>query len=128
EAQIAALAAERRTAAQLARLRGAIDAMEAGLGAEETYIAADIEFHLVLAEATGNRFVVHLMDAVRDQLRAAFGTVFHVPGSPELSVAEHREIADAVSRRDVSQARELMNRHIGRVRAGYESRHDGTNQ
>jgi len=128
EGEIAALAAERRTEAHVRRLLESIDAMENGLDAEETYITADIEFHMVLAEATGNRFVAHLMDAVRDQLRAAFGTVFHVPGSPALSVAEHREIADAVSRRDVSQARELMNRHIGRVRAGYESRHDGTNQ
>src|SRR3954454_8698164 len=95
EGEIAALAAERRSDAQLARLRAANDAMSTGLGAEETYIAADIEFHLILAEATGNRFVVHLMDAVRDQLRSAFGTVFHVPGSPGLSVAEHRGIADA---------------------------------
>jgi GntR family transcriptional regulator, transcriptional repressor for pyruvate dehydrogenase complex len=123
EGEIAALAAERRSDAQLARLRAAIEAMSTGLGAEETYIAADIEFHLILAEATGNRFVVHLMDAVRDQLRAAFGTVFHVPGSPVLSVAEHRAIADAVAARDAALARERMNEHIGRVKAGYESRH-----
>jgi GntR family transcriptional repressor for pyruvate dehydrogenase complex len=123
EGEIAALAAERRSDEQLARLRAAVDAMDHGLAAEETYIAADIDFHLALAEATGNRFVVHLMDAVRDQLLAAFGTVFHVPGSPALSVAEHRAIADAVEARDAAAARERMNLHIGRVRTGYESRH-----
>jgi GntR family transcriptional repressor for pyruvate dehydrogenase complex len=125
EGEIAALAAERRTDEQVARLRAANAAMESGLDAEETYIAADIEFHLILAEATGNRFVVHLMDAVRDQLRTAFGTVFHVPDSPTLSVAEHREIVDAVEARDAALARERMNLHIGRVEAGYESRHQG---
>ena len=123
EGEIAALAAERRTDEQVARLRASIQAMDTGLAAEETYIAADIDFHLILAEATGNRFVVHLMDAVRDQLLAAFGTVFHVPGSPALSVAEHRGIADAVEAREPAAARERMNLHIGRVRAGYESRH-----
>src|SRR4051812_7424772 len=123
EGEIAALAAERRTDEQLRRLLESVDAMDNGLDAEETYITADIEFHMVLAEATGNRFVAHLMDAVRDQLRAAFGTVFHVPGSPAQSVAEHREIAGAIVRRDAEQARELMNRHVGGVGAGYESRH-----
>jgi len=125
EGEIAGLAAERRTDEHLVRLRGANAAMESGLDAEETYIAADIEFHLILAEATGNRFVVHLMDAVRDQLRAAFGTIFRVPGSPAHSVAEHREIVDAVEARDAALARERMNLHIGRVEAGYESRHQG---
>ena len=122
EGEIAGLAAERRTAEQLARLHASIDAMDGGLDLEETYITADIDFHLILAEATGNRFVVHLMHAIRDQLRAAFGTVFQVPGSPAASVAEHREIAAAVDAQDVELARELMNRHIGRVKAGYESR------
>ncbi|HEY6031610.1 MAG TPA: FCD domain-containing protein, partial [Gaiellaceae bacterium] len=54
EGEIAALAAERRTDEQLRALGAAIDQMERGLGAEETYIAADIEFHLTLAAATGN--------------------------------------------------------------------------
>jgi DNA-binding FadR family transcriptional regulator len=125
EGEIASLAAERRTDEQLGRLEAAAAAMDVGLGSEETYITADIDFHLILAEMTGNRFVVHLMDAVRDQLRAAFGTVFHVPGSPALSVAEHRAIAEAVAARDAGLARERMNRHIGRVKAGYESRHQG---
>jgi GntR family transcriptional repressor for pyruvate dehydrogenase complex len=122
EGEIAALAAERRTDEQLAALRRAIDEMERGLGAEESYIAADIDFHLTLAAATGNQFVLQLMHAVRDQLRAAFGTVFHVPGSPAASVADHREIVEAVAARDGALARERMNRHIGRVQAGYESR------
>jgi GntR family transcriptional repressor for pyruvate dehydrogenase complex len=123
EGEIAGLAAERRTDAQLARLDASIAAMDAGLDSEDSYITADIDFHLILAEATGNRFVAHLMHAVRDQLRAAFGTVFHVPGSPARSVAEHREILEAVTTRSPERARELMNEHIRRVQAGYESRH-----
>jgi len=49
--------------------------------------------------------------------------VFHVPGSPVLSVAEHRGIAAAVAAGDADRARDLMNEHIGRVKTGYESRH-----
>ena len=122
EGEIASLAAERRTDEHLAQLSAAIDAMERGLGAEATYIAADIDFHLTLAAATGNHLVVQLMDAIRDQMRAAFGTVFHVPGSPAKSVSDHRGILEAVAGRHASLARKRMNQHIGRVHAGYESR------
>src|SRR4051812_40858533 len=51
EGEIAALAAERRTHEQLGRLRASIETMDAGLDSEATYIAADIDFHLILAEA-----------------------------------------------------------------------------
>jgi GntR family transcriptional repressor for pyruvate dehydrogenase complex len=122
EGQIAGLAAERHTDAQLQRLGASIEAMNDALDSEERFITADIDFHLILAEASENRFVVHLMHAVRDQLRAAFGTVFHVPGSPASSVAEHRAIAEAVAARRPERARELMNEHIGRVKSGFESR------
>jgi GntR family transcriptional regulator, transcriptional repressor for pyruvate dehydrogenase complex len=121
EGETAALAAVRRTDEQLAQLLQTIDEMEDGLHSEERYIAADIDFHLILAEATGNRFVVHLMHAIRDQLRSAFGTVFHVSGSPEHSVAEHKAVAEAIGLRQPDTARERMNHHISRVEAGFES-------
>lgn len=121
EGETAALAAVRRTDEQLELLVATIAEMETGLSSEERYIAADIDFHLILAEATGNRFVVHLMHAIRDQLRLAFGTVFHVSGSPESSVAEHRAVAEAIARRQPAAARERMNQHISRVEAGFDS-------
>lgn len=122
EGEIAALAAERRTEEHLAALSAAIDAMAQGLEAEPAYIAADIDFHLTLAAATGNHFVVQLMDAVREQMRAAFGTIFQVPGSPKRSVNDHLGILAAVAERNPSLARRRMNKHIRRVQAGYESR------
>jgi DNA-binding FadR family transcriptional regulator len=64
---------------------------------------------------------VHLMHAIRDQLRSAFGTVFHVSGSPEHSVAEHKAVAEAIGLRQPDTARERMNHHISRVEAGFES-------
>lgn len=122
EGEIARLAAERRSDVQLAALQASIERMELGLEREDAYISADVDFHLALAAATGNEIVVQLMDAVRDRLRAAFGTVFRVPGSPARSIADHRAIVAAIEARDGAAARELMHGHIARVRAGYESR------
>ncbi len=115
EGAAAALAAARRGDVHLAGLEEAIAEMDEGVDSEERYIAADIRFHLTIAEATGNRLVLHLMHAIRDQLHHALGTVYHIPGSPQRSLEQHREIMAAISRRNPDEARERMHEHIGRV-------------
>jgi GntR family transcriptional repressor for pyruvate dehydrogenase complex len=115
EGGAAALAAARRTEEHLAALHAAVADMEENLGDEGRYIDADVSFHLTVAEATGNRVALHLMHAIRNQLQDAFGTVYHIPGSPERSLAQHREIAGAIALRRPDEARERMHEHIGRV-------------
>jgi GntR family transcriptional repressor for pyruvate dehydrogenase complex len=121
EGEAAALAAARRTDAHLAALNAAIDEMAGGVDTEERFIAADLKFHLTIAGATGNPVIVHLMEAIRDRLRAAFGTVFHIPGSAERSVAQHREIAAAVALLRPDEARAAMHEHIARVEREFAS-------
>jgi GntR family transcriptional repressor for pyruvate dehydrogenase complex len=115
EGECAALAAARRSDEQLERMEEAIAQMRAGLTSELEYIAADVQFHLTIAEASGNRVAAHLMHAIRDQVQRALGTVFHIPGSPERSIEQHREIVDAIRLRRPDEARERMHEHIGRV-------------
>lgn len=115
EAGAAALAAARRTDAHLAALHAAIAEMEDGIGSEERYINADVRFHLTVAEATGNRVALHLMHAIRHQLQLALGTVYHIPGSPQRSLEQHRRIADAIALRRPDEARDRMHEHISRV-------------
>jgi len=115
EGECAALAAARGGDGDLERMEEAIAAMEAGLGSEQEYIDADLSFHLTIAESTGNRVVAHLMHAIRDHVHAALGTVFHIPGSPERSLEQHREIVDAIRLRRPDEARARMHEHIGRV-------------
>lgn len=115
EGECAALAAARRRAKDVKRLDQAIAAMEAGLDAEQAYIDADLMFHLTVADATGNRVAAHLMHAIRDQIRRALGTVFHIPGSPERSLEQHCEIADAIRMQRPDEARARMHEHLQRV-------------
>src|SRR5262249_48379080 len=68
EAEAAALAAARRTIDQLNQMHEATDDMEIELARADRFIAADIRFHLVIAEATGNRLLLRLMQAIRDRL------------------------------------------------------------
>jgi GntR family transcriptional regulator, transcriptional repressor for pyruvate dehydrogenase complex len=115
EGECAALAAARRRESDLVRMRASIAEMESSIGSEDDYIAADLEFHLTIAEATGNRVAALLMHALRDQLHRALGTVYQIPHSAELSLDQHREIVDAISARRPEEARAAMQAHIGRV-------------
>ena len=115
EAEAAALAAKRRSLGDLELMHEATDEMEAAIDSSQAYVAADIRYHLVIAEATGNRLLLHLMQAIRERLTETFGTVFQFPGGPARSVEQHRLITQAIAAEDAEQARRLMTEHILRV-------------
>jgi GntR family transcriptional regulator, transcriptional repressor for pyruvate dehydrogenase complex len=115
EAEAGALAAARRTADHLAAMAAAVDDMAAGLDSEERFIEADLRFHLTVAEATGNRVLFHLMDAVRGLLLRSLASSFHIPGSPQRAVKMHRLIVAAIEARDAEAARAAMHDHVARV-------------
>lgn len=115
EAEAAALAAERRSPDDVEAMRRATDLMERALDSAEEYIAADLRYHLAIAQATGNRLVLHLMEAIRERLREMFGTVYRFPGGPQRSIAQHELITQSIAAGDGPRARALMTEHIERV-------------
>lgn len=123
DCEAAALAADRRTEAHLAEMDAAGADMAASLatsGRSDDFIDADLRFHLAVAEATGNRLLLHSMHAVRDVVRRALLTVFVIPGSPERAVVEHRAIQAAIAARDGERARTEMLDHLSRVQSDVE--------
>ena len=125
EGEAAALAASRRTKAQLGRLEDEITAMEDGLSSEERFIEADLRFHLTIAEATRNRIVVHLMHAIRGLLHRSLSSAYHIPGSPERAIEMHRLIVEAIGEKRPEEARQRMQEHVARVErdiSSYEAR------
>src|SRR5262249_46321821 len=101
----------------LARLAEAIAEMDRGLrdADQDAYVAADVRFHLTVAEATGNRIAVQMMLAIRELLRRALVSVFHIPGSPERSNHDHRAIMGAIASGPPEEARRRMIEHLARV-------------
>lgn len=110
EGEIAALAAERISADELAVLDRSIIELEA-LRTLDLLVAADLRFHRTLAEATRNPVFPILLDTIAGLLRvsryASIGT--HGVGA---AVDGHREIFAAVSARDPKAARDAMLRHL----------------
>jgi GntR family transcriptional repressor for pyruvate dehydrogenase complex len=115
EAEAAAQAAKRRTREDLRAMVAALEGMEEGLSSEQQFIAADLRFHLSVAEATRNRVLVHLMNAVRALLLRSLASSYHIPGSPERAVEMHRKILAAIEAQDEDAARDLMRDHVVRV-------------
>lgn len=68
----ARLAAERRTAEQVAALRATLDerARTGAAGDEAGFVAADVEFHLLVARASGNEIIDELYGSLSRSLAA----------------------------------------------------------
>ncbi len=112
----AALAAERATDDQIAALRDAVATMDAALDDGDTFIEADLDFHLALAEASQNPLIPALIDSIVDLLREQRMAIFRVAGGPQRGQYHHKRILEAVSRHDPEAAREAMRAHLRQVR------------
>jgi GntR family transcriptional repressor for pyruvate dehydrogenase complex len=116
EPEIAALAAARADDQDLATMREAVSVMDNARHDADAFIEADLDFHLSLAEAAANPFVLSLIDSIVGLLREQRMRIFYVDGGPERGQIHHKRILDAVERRDSREAREAMQAHLRQVR------------
>jgi GntR family transcriptional repressor for pyruvate dehydrogenase complex len=115
EGESAALAAVRRDESDLVAMAHAIEEMDDGLRSQERYIEADLRFHLTIAAATRNRMTLYMMQAIRTPLQHALTSIYHIPDSPQRSIAQHRQILQAIRSGDPAAARQGMRDHLARV-------------
>ncbi len=116
EPEIAALAATRIEDTQIATLREAFAIMDTKQEDPEAFIEADLDFHLLLAEAAANPIILWLIDSIVGVLREQRIRIFNVEGGPQRGQHHHKRILDAVEKRDAAKAREAMRAHLEQVR------------
>jgi GntR family transcriptional regulator, transcriptional repressor for pyruvate dehydrogenase complex len=121
EVEMAGLAAERRSGDDIDRMRLAVVTMGEGIGSADRYIAGDLEFHTAVVAATGNRLARSMMEAIRDVMRRALFEIYRIPGSPERSMEQHRQILEAVVAGRPDDARERAREHLVRVQSEFVS-------
>ena len=121
EPEIAAMAAARAGQAHIEAMEQAIQQMDAAADTE-AYMQADLEFHLALARATGNRLIPRFLDMIVDLLVEQRQQIGEAKGLSlvESSQTYHRRITNAVIRRDPAAARDLMRGHLMEVRDAAE--------
>ncbi|MBA6434476.1 FadR family transcriptional regulator [Streptomyces sp. GMR22] len=115
EVQLAGWAAERRSNEQLERLRELAGQMRDAGDDFDAYVAADIAFHLQLAEASGNSVLTSVLTNIQSLLQAWATRVIRTAGETHTSLAMHEPILRAVENRDAEAAQEAMRAHMERA-------------
>jgi len=116
EPEIAALAATRVNEESLIELREAVEIMDRAKLDPDSFIEADLDFHLALAEAAANPLILSLIDSIVGVLREQRLSIFKVEGGPERGQYHHKRILEAIENRDAVGAREAMRAHLRQVR------------
>ena len=121
EPEIAALAALRASDEDITSLREAVQAMDSAMDDPDTYIEADLDFHLALAQGSTNLLIPVLIDTLVDMLRDHRKQAANVDGGLERGQPYHRRILRAVEERDPDNARKAMLDHLIQVRKEIET-------
>ena len=115
EVNILPLVAERATEEDFRRLQQAVDLLKRGAEQQDraTYVAGDITFHQALFEASQNRLLTGFAGMIKeffvDVRRALYASE---DTSKERANRDHQAICDALRRKDVRRAQELMYTHL----------------
>lgn len=123
EPATAALAARKRTGADLDLIADNIARTRGSLADGQALVTLDIEFHSLIARAAANRAIVLAREALSQLIYPAFKAVLVDGGAstagPRL-LAAHEAVAQAIAGSDVETTHKWMERHIADFRKGYE--------
>jgi GntR family transcriptional repressor for pyruvate dehydrogenase complex len=120
EVETATMAAERADAEDLVRLQAALVANEAALQTPARFRITDVEFHRAIAQATHNRILLFIHDALSDLMLRTREVALRIPGAAPDAFASHRKIFLAIKSRDRPGAAREMAIHLERVRGRLE--------
>jgi DNA-binding FadR family transcriptional regulator len=118
EVGAAALAARRRTADDLARMRVALEVAEVALKEADVaaFSAADLDFHQAMLGAVGNHFVPALLVPVDAALREIRLQTSRDVTAARRALIMHRRVFDAIRSRSSKAASDAMARHLDETR------------
>jgi len=116
DAEVAALAAVRRTPRQLKAIETALKGIEADVVAGGDGVKADVMFHRSIAEATGNPFLLQTLAFLNQYLEAATAVTRTNEARRDDFMRqvyeEHAAIATAISAGDALSARNAAQTHM----------------
>ena len=122
ETETAGLAASRRTQDQVRELAGALADMQQAMAEGRPAVEADKRFHLLIAQATGNRYFVDILAQLGNAIipRARLNTPVLEQDKPadflERVSREHDDIFRAIERGEPEAARAAMRMHLSNSR------------
>ena len=112
EMSVAALAAERATAEDMAKLAEEVAGMYASLEKPEQYLVHDMQFHQSVAAASGNRILTALMNMVATILFDYRSKTVKRAIDLKDSAEQHHNIYRAIREHNTEAARQAMRVHL----------------
>jgi GntR family transcriptional repressor for pyruvate dehydrogenase complex len=117
EAEVAALAAERRNASDIRKIEQAVQALDAAVQSGGDGVAEDVKFHRAIADATCNPFLIQTLEYLGQFLHGAT-QVTRANEARRMDFAaevqtEHQAILRAVKAGDAAAARQAAATHMG---------------
>lgn len=117
EGLAARTAAVRRAPELLARLETVQAEMAGAIDGDPRRLAVlNLEFHRAIRESTGNPYLERFLTQVEHAVRRFGTTTYEEPKRARESLAEHREIIDAIEAGDAEQAERAAMHHMHRAR------------
>ncbi|MGJ7042426.1 DNA-binding FadR family transcriptional regulator [Shinella sp. BE166] len=115
EVEIAGIAAQRRTDADIDAMKEALATMAAAPYGSVTWLKTDLEFHRTVASATQNSYMAPFLMFASERVRDSILASGHQQRSDDLAsitLGEHQSILDAIAAGDVDGARRAMTEHL----------------
>lgn len=120
ESELAALAAERRTAAQLEQLKAVVaESFQSLHGSNKPFTQMDVEFHFLIATCSGNKVLPRLLIDIRSLLVEWIAKSQELPGLRENAQTQHERILECIANRDPDAARNEMQLHLQTFQRAY---------
>lgn len=106
---------------EIAELEELCDRIDRPEGDDVEAMQRDLEFHLKLAELTGNELIRNVMQVIQEFALAGMVYTTPKPRDREESHDRHRAIVDAIRAHDPEAAERAMRRHMDRTRSRLEA-------
>jgi GntR family transcriptional regulator, transcriptional repressor for pyruvate dehydrogenase complex len=113
EEDIAGLAAERANQSEVEKIASSVHDLRQSLNDPNACLAADLRFHIAIAEAAHNQVLLNSVQLLRNLMKQWILLKLQIPGTSAQVLTQHEAILAAIRLRDSARAREAMSQHLG---------------
>lgn len=114
EKGIVSLTVKRATSADIEELERTLQTMKDHRNDPHLFAEADLNFHLLLAKATGNPIISKVNAVITDILKISMYGIVESLGTRD-GLYYHRRILDAIKHRNGAMAEDFMQEHVDRT-------------
>jgi GntR family transcriptional repressor for pyruvate dehydrogenase complex len=115
ERETVRLAARNIKSREVVELEAILRRMDLEMDDRDKFFFDDLEYHLKIAEFSGNSILPRILDTIRFLHMKELRATTELPGAPERAQVFHWEILQTLKSRDAERAEEKMMAHLGDV-------------